>query len=76
MLCKLIFLGILVTCFLFCFYQTTKFETIQAFDPFEILEIQKGAESAEIKKAFRKLSLIWHPDKNRNNPLPAAAKFH
>jgi translocation protein SEC63 len=41
-----------------------------------ILEIPRSAEPQEIKKAFRKLSLVWHPDKNRNNPLPAAAKFH
>lgn len=46
------------------------------FDPFEILEIEPGAEPNVIKKAFRKLSLVWHPDKNRHNPLPAAARFH
>ena len=33
------------------------------FDPFEILEIGPGSSNAEIKKAYRKLSLVYHPDK-------------
>ena len=45
------------------------------FDPFEILEVDQEADDKTIKKAFRRLSLQWHPDKNRDNPLPAAAKF-
>lgn len=35
-----------------------------SFDPFKILEIEGDAEPSEVKKAFRKLSLKWHPDKN------------
>lgn len=35
-----------------------------SFDPFKILEIEGDAEPSEIKKAFRRLSLQWHPDKN------------
>lgn len=68
-------LGILSVLLIFCFAQTSKFQEIQVFDPFEILEIPKDAENRAIKKAFRKLSLMYHPDKNRHNPLPAAAKF-
>lgn len=33
------------------------------WDPFEILQIDPGASSKEIKKAYHKLSLIYHPDK-------------
>lgn len=60
---------------IFCFQQTQKFEEIEAFDPYQILELEKGGEDRLIKKAFRKMSLRWHPDKNRNNPLVASAKF-
>ncbi|KAK9829144.1 hypothetical protein WJX72_004149 [[Myrmecia] bisecta] len=42
------------------------------FDPFEILQVDKGASDKDIKKAYRQLSLRYHPDKN---PDPAAAKY-
>jgi DnaJ homolog subfamily C member 7 len=33
-------------------------------DYYKILDLQKGASEAEIKKAYRKLAVKWHPDKN------------
>lgn len=34
------------------------------FDPYQILQIDAGAPESEIKKAYRKLSLVYHPDKD------------
>lgn len=31
---------------------------------YEVFEITKDSDDREIKKAYRKLSLLWHPDKN------------
>ena len=36
-------------------------------DYYKILEINRDASSEEIKKAYRKLSMIHHPDKNGNS---------
>ena len=41
---------------------------------YKILEIPETATIDEIKKSYRKLSMIYHPDKNKNNP-EATAKF-
>jgi curved DNA-binding protein CbpA len=44
------------------------------FDLYEELEITKEASSEEIKKAYKKLAMRWHPDKNANDPS-ATEKF-
>lgn len=36
-------------------------------DYYKILEVNRDASSEEIKKAYRKLSMIHHPDKNGNS---------
>jgi len=41
---------------------------------YEILEIPETANLDEIKKSYRRLSMMYHPDKNKNNP-DATAKF-
>lgn len=31
---------------------------------YEVLQIEQSADASEIKVAYRKQALVWHPDKN------------
>ncbi|XP_057471209.1 dnaJ protein P58IPK homolog [Actinidia eriantha] len=47
----------------------------QRKDWYKILGVSKTASISEIKRAYKKLALQWHPDKNVDNREEAEAKF-
>ena len=43
-------------------------------DYYEVLGVSKGADASEVKRAYRKKAMEFHPDRNADNP-EAEAKF-
>jgi hypothetical protein len=44
-------------------------------DYYKVLGVDRGAGDDDLKKAYRKLAMRWHPDKNPTNKKEAEAKF-
>jgi len=49
-------------------YQASQFDyELANFDPYEILQVSYDASAKEIKKKYREMSLVYHPDKPTGN---------
>jgi molecular chaperone DnaJ len=44
-------------------------------DFYKLLGLDRNASDAEIKKSYRRLAMKYHPDRNKENPAEAEAKF-
>mmetsp|Transcript_11244 Transcript_11244/g.35859 ORF Transcript_11244/g.35859 Transcript_11244/m.35859 type:complete len:389 (-) Transcript_11244:1817-2983(-) len=54
----------------------TTFEHFEARQHYKTLGLDPGSDFAEVKRAYRSLSRVWHPDKCKEDPDVCVAKFN
>ena len=59
----------ILTVVLFCLFTSLSAEDDENIDYYEVLGLKKDATDSEIKKAYRKLSVKYHPDKPTGDKL-------
>jgi DnaJ-class molecular chaperone len=55
---------VILLCFSFIFFNLVEMKTK---DLYKVLELKRTATESEIKKQYRKLTLKYHPDRNKGN---------
>lgn len=66
---NLVLLAICLPIFIYLVALVRNDGEVNTFDPFQVLGIEQNAPASDIKKAYRKLSLKYHPDKNIGNKV-------
>lgn len=50
-------------------------QSVNADDYYQVLGLKRGASEDQIKKAFKKMAIKYHPDKNKDDPEGAKQRF-
>lgn len=56
-------------------YKSIKEEFLSVSNPYAVLGLNEGASAVEVKAAYRKLTLLYHPDKQKDEKQAEAARL-